>query len=514
MSRVPARRAWTAALVLSIAVATSRAAADPERHGVRDDDPDAEPEPAQAHPIRALEEIVFVNGPIGASWYWWNQDFNQVDWDLRWDWPSWHRKLVTFDAVRFDSNDFATNAGNHTFSGAAYYWLARANRLSILESFAVANVGSLTWEYLVEFREMPSLNDIVFTPFAGMAMGETLFQLGELFDRGSDATGVRILAALFGGPRKLHDLVDGVPRGRARETDPMGLPSDVYHRFEFSSGLSTVVSGASSGDASGSRAELAIESEIVTLPHYGGAGHVDGSFGDRGFTSLRMESVIGDHRTERFALDARATLFGRYRHDVSHDRSGELSGTSVFAGVLSGLDYSQRWIGLLSDRIAVARLLGPTLDVSAFTGGVHLRAALDVTADFAMVTAFAGPAYLASAEPASIRSVLAQKGYYYAYGVSAAPTFIAQWSVFDLRVAARVDLFTSIDGRDRVQQDVADDARLSDRRIEWRTSAGLSPIPLLRLHATFTERWREGRVSSFSNSALERTVMGGISIVL
>ena len=86
-----------------------------------------------------------------------------------------------------DSIAARTNAFNHSLSGAAYYWTARSNGLSIAQSFLMANIGSITWEYVVEYKEYPSLNDVIFTPIVGIPFGEGLYQLGELFDRGSNA---------------------------------------------------------------------------------------------------------------------------------------------------------------------------------------------------------------------------------------------------------------------------------------------------------------------------------------
>src|SRR5207302_1985459 len=60
------------------------------------------------HPVRAVLEAAAAFG-INVAWYWWDVDFNTPDWDLHWDWASWKKKAVTFDAVRFDANHFSTN---------------------------------------------------------------------------------------------------------------------------------------------------------------------------------------------------------------------------------------------------------------------------------------------------------------------------------------------------------------------------------------------------------------------
>ena len=296
--------------LLALAAPTAAAAAEVDATGeerIRD------PEPRKRHWIRAAEEVFVINGPIGTVWYWSNANFNQADWDLRWDWPSWRRKIVTFDALRFDSNDFGTNAFNHSLSGAAYYWTARSNGLSIAQSFLMANIGSITWEYVVEYKEYPSLNDVIFTPIVGIPFGEGLYQLGELFDRGSNAIPVRILAEVFGFPRKLHDRIDGSEAGRAPDTDALGLPRDTYHRFVLSSGIARA---SQAGRPDSSRAELGLDTEVVTLPHYGGPGHAGGFVTDRGFTRFSIDIALGDKRVERIGEGGFGIVYLAYDHSL------------------------------------------------------------------------------------------------------------------------------------------------------------------------------------------------------
>src|SRR5258705_5865054 len=54
---------------------------------------------------------------LGAAWYWATADHQSVDWTY----PSWRSKLTSFDAVRFDTNPFATNAFGHTAQSVIGY---------------------------------------------------------------------------------------------------------------------------------------------------------------------------------------------------------------------------------------------------------------------------------------------------------------------------------------------------------------------------------------------------------
>lgn len=468
-------------------------------------------EPRRANYARAvIEELIFL-GPFGLTLYWTNQDFNQRDWELKWDWESWKQKIITFDAVRFDSNDYWTNAATHAASGVIYYWIPRSNGLSIAESFGVATLSSAAWEYLVEFKERPSLNDIIYTPFAGMPVGESLMQLGELFDRGSDGIGVRILAELFGAPRKLHDRLDGACATRATEFDALGLPADVHHAFLLHGGYEArwVPGGA---DPLEGRALVGFSSEVVDLPHYGAIGHAAGFVTDRGFTRLAVEAALGDRRLERLVLDARASLFGWYHHEVTRDARGDLAGSTVFVGAASELEYTQRWIGTFEDRLTTARMFGPAVDVMLHAGGLTVHASLDVSLDFGMVTSLATATWLRDVKVRT-KAVVQDAGYYYAFGVTADPELTLAYGALDAGFSARFDAFSSIDGRDRVQDVIVDDAHLTDRRLEWTVSAGLTPIAPLRFSASFTQRYRESHVAAVSASHLERTAVVGASLL-
>ena len=461
-------------------------------------------EPRRRAYVRTLEEMLIFLGPFGCTLYWTNQDFNKADWDLRWDWPSWKRKIITFDAVRFDSNDFWTNNATHAASGLIYYWIPRSNGLSIAASFGVAFLGSAAWEYLVEFKENPSLNDMIYTPLVGLPIGESIFQLGELFDRGSNGLGIRVLAEILGAPRKLHDRLDGAGSRRAKAFDALGLPADVYHRFTLSAGLADTWTTTEAPPQS--RFDVGFESEVVDLPHYGKVGHAGGFVTDRGFTRLAIEASIGERRVERLSLDARATLFGWYHQEIDRDAAGDLRGSSFFLGAATSLDYVQRWIGSIQDRMTVVRGIGLASDTNLHAGGLSVHASADASFDFAMVTPLSAQDWLAT-EHRYTKSIVSDSGYYYAIGFSIDPKITLRYSRFDVGFAGRFDTFSSIDGRDRLQDRIQVDAHLTDRRIEWKGFAGVTAIEGWRFQASFTQRYRESHVAGFSASNLERSAV-------
>lgn len=83
----------------------------------------------------------------------------------------------------WDEDDFAINYIGHPVSGAWYYTMARNDGLNQFESFLFSTfVSTFIWEYGYEaFAEIPSIQDLIFTPLVGSFMGEYMYYLqGQL----------------------------------------------------------------------------------------------------------------------------------------------------------------------------------------------------------------------------------------------------------------------------------------------------------------------------------------------
>jgi hypothetical protein len=89
---------------------------------------------------------------------------------------------------------------------------------------------------VAEFREKVSINDLLTNPLGGFAVGETFFQISELFARGAGQWHQQ-------GHRRgvLTSLSINGNRGpRAANLDGAGLPADVWHRIDFQFGLGNI----------------------------------------------------------------------------------------------------------------------------------------------------------------------------------------------------------------------------------------------------------------------------------
>ena len=155
--------------------------------------PPAPPAPRKSYLLASLETGLIFG--TGVYWYW-DRTWYSSGWDLRFSWRGWGRKF-DFGAVRFDADRFDTNANSHPRAGLYYYQAARGNGLGFAESYLWVFVTSVVWEYLVEFNEFPSINDMIFTPQGGVVVGESTYRLGRFFDAGSPTIANRAGAPVF-----------------------------------------------------------------------------------------------------------------------------------------------------------------------------------------------------------------------------------------------------------------------------------------------------------------------------
>jgi hypothetical protein len=477
-------------------------------------EPTAPPGERQKHYGRAAFELFSMVGPFGTTWYWYNQDFNQSDWELKWDSTSWRRKLITFDAVRFDSNHFRTNAFLHPFATGMWYHVAgRSNNLNMVESVLLSTATSTAWEYLVEFRELVSLNDVFVTPLGGLPFGEAVYQYGELFSRGNPSSLNGLLSTVFGIPQRFHAWIDGAKIQEAPETDRFGFPTDVAHAFDVSVGAGVVATPVPEGEPK-DRIELSVHTEIITVKPYGKPGTVSWVFTDDIFSEVAAKFTLGSGEAKRISAFAQTSFGGLYWQDIRRDGSSGLHGASFFAGLGSAYEYSIRTMPELEDRWAVVSVIGPMLDFSMYRGQITARARLATFGDVAMVSPYPAKAFLRDLNGRATKSELSFDGYYFGFGASAMPEVSVRAKWFDIGVKARFDYIQSIDGLDRREElievpAVAEDLRATSR--VW--LAYVFPDEILSLSVSREDVLRSGQVSNYRAAGAETVYLGSLAFL-
>ena len=146
-------------------------------------------------------------------YYWRTVDDQKEDWELNWTWDDWKSKLFSTDELVLDTNRFEANGMRHPLAGALVYQIGRANGMGVLGSTIMDFANAVLWEYVAEFREKPSVNDIFANTAAGFLIGEPLFQIGNQVDGRSSLfrRGLALIASPFHRAQKevgLSPLVD------------------------------------------------------------------------------------------------------------------------------------------------------------------------------------------------------------------------------------------------------------------------------------------------------------------
>ena len=429
---------------------------------------------------------------------------NSADWDLDYSWDSFSKKL-TGEAVSFDTNRYDTNWVTHPVAGWLYYVTARSNRLSIPESFLVTLSASTLWEYLGEFREKVSINDMLVTPVTGLIVGEATTQLGSWFNHGKPTVGNQIFAWLFGAPNKLHDLLD--------EATPSRVPEQRgWHEFQL--GVGVAATEQSAAPTSYFDASVALESRIVRAPHYGQAGDasrwlVDGNLSTLAFGATTSRGELVD---AHFLADV--DFAGYYQQSVHAGASDRLYGHGTYLGTSLAFSYGyhdyDRTTGGAQDRLAELDLLGLVLDQWLYYGAFRLHFALTTAPAFASPTSLALTDYQSRFSSDVLPSVARDQGYYFAGGGVMTPSLDLFLGPLDLRLDARLSAFRSIPGGDRLgplpQVHMADD----ETRFGLRLSSRVGPIDI---GASVQHRLRDSRVWTASRHYTESSFVFDTTLV-
>lgn len=412
--------------------------------------------------LTVIEEAVFLG--IGAGWYYLDKGTNIVDWDN----PAWDQRF-TREVLRLDNNSFPINFLAHPFSGAAFHNAARANGASLFGSMAVTALTSGAWEYLVEFREKVSVNDLIVTPVAGIALGEFASQLGRYLHRtaGRPTRLQRAFGWLLGPMEAMH-------RGRSPSAgigtlpDNLGYSADIWHRFRLHTGYAMGVEGINRESLRG--AEVRADAEFVAVPSHLHGGTFRRFFHDADVTRLRMRAGLAPAQQD-VDLFAHSVLFGFYQQRMQDHGLGH----TWLVGVNMAYRYRRLWLSSFRDDVGLA-LGGLSLRSWTRTPGCLIDLGLDLGPGMAGIHSFRFKQWEAEHPDDVGKSILHKQGYSYGFG---------GWGAFSLAIESAFARFTtrlhaghyaSKQGLDRTQEEVTNDVATRERLLDMEGILELLPL--------------------------------------
>jgi hypothetical protein len=468
------------------------------------------PQPSPRHPyIRTTLETTALLA-AGLAWYWHSPSYS--DWDLRFDWQSWRSKLFSDREIVFDDNRFDTNAVAHPIAGAAYYQIARGNGFGVAASLLSSFVASTAWEYLVEFNEKPSTNDLILTPMGGFVLGEASYRLGRLFYEGEPGFVNCVGALVFSPVATLADAA--VCRGGTGQPpfDRAGFSRRTWHRVAVEVGRTrTSFEGGSVSDET----SFGLAADLVAHRPYQRPGNGTTTVLPGQWSLFDGRVLFGDRIIRGSEVHAHTVLYGRYLRRYA-ESSGEghrpSNGRGIMIGVGSAFDYDTRDLEPISDRAASAGLIGPMVELAMRRGSVAIRAALSAQYSIALVQSLAYPAAAASYAGVFIKSELRQQGYYYAQGITSASALTVDLGAFELAFDGRFGRYRSFDEGDRYQGQIQDNFALDDMRLYLRAVAAARPFRgPLRLALGLDQTYRASHIPGYVATANEtRTGLAAI----
>ena len=476
--------------------------------------PDPLDDPAfEAHEDKHYVTALILGGAVIAIptiYYWSTQKSQSVDWTLQWDKNSWKRKLLTFDAVRFDTNQFHVNAVRHPGIGILQYQIGRSNGIGMLGSTVLAAGLGAYWEYFVEYREDPSLNDLLMNAIGGISIGEPLYQIGQSWRGGNMSFADRVRSSAFSPFDVVHDLLHEQPGwGRPRYAQRSGFGIGIL---------------ATRFDNAQIRHELRLRGDIDVVNHgnFSRPGPRSADIRPGAWSRVAGEMRFGDldGSTSRVETSFRSqtTIAGHYSQDAE--------GHGILVAVGTGFTYDRMRLAEEWDRVAIGHLAGPQIQFSLRRPGLAVRFDAAAYADFAQIQAHVfGVHDPFPAQPVLFNTLQAQ-GYYNAWGGSLTSRLRIDSGGWSFDFEAQHHQLYEINGRDRVAPGSlvtatttrADTEYLvphgaADTRTYWRTSIDYHiqrrawGVALLLNGSSLTGTWKDlVRDSSTITAGLAFTV--------
>ena len=234
------------------------------------------------------------------------------DWQYELTWRDQKKRFFSLEAYRFDSNPFAVN-WTHILSGAIYYQLSRTNYLNLLESFLFNFCASSYWEYLVEWREILSVNDNIFTGIGGFPLGECWYQFGKYF---SNKTGkINQIIGFLNPIMKLNQWID---RKQLRYMAPEPEPG--WHEFDIFLGFR----GSKLSSVNGNQGYFhgKIHLKMINDPEYGRPGQFSRRISDTYFSELYLDFSTNKNGFEGYSVFSRVFLWGHLKQNINKKKRG------------------------------------------------------------------------------------------------------------------------------------------------------------------------------------------------
>jgi len=441
----------------------------------------------------------------GVGYYYIEKDVNSIDWYYDYSFTTFRDKLIG-KGYAFDSNIYDTNFISHSVAGTLYYAGARGSRVGPMGALGIAVASSALWELLGEYRERAALNDMLATPFGGAAFGESLFQLGALFDRSCDSGVTRALAGVFAPGKALADYLDDADPLRPKNCSAFGLPRLGDYRIDLSIGPRWIHSWGETPAESRPAAEAILDTEIINLRRWGRPGRGWTSFSDGNISSLAVTYWADEAGRADVRVRARSAFGGLHYRNIEPVGPGRHGMEFVLSAGL-GVEYSRHRYGtkLREDPMYVLELPSVQGRARWTRGHDKLDFQVVLATTYAGAGSFALEKYAVDNPRSELTSAAEHHGYNHALGVSLIPRAVYSTPSWRLGLHGRSDrmfVVRALDGDDQITSH----RPASERRYRGELWFEYGPPRGFRWHVDVAGAQRRGNIDAYRTSMEEVSV--------
>jgi hypothetical protein len=458
------------------------------RTPARDEWTPADEERRSPHHARSFLEMG-AGLALGTGGYWLLMDRNVADWDNP-------RPLSRFDGSAWvlDNNSIGVNFLGHPLMGGLTHSLARGNHHSVAGAFGYTFLTSFIWEFVIEFKEKVSVNDVLVTPGAGLPLGEFWYKLGLYLDTGHhDSWAFDVARWTLGVPAALDRKLDGRAPPRVVTRDNLGFSAEIWHQFGVRYGAVEVETPRDSRYA---RFEVGMWGRLVTLPGYGKPTAFGRPFWTAEVSTLTLETEASRHGSGlRLAAD---TILAGYHAQRFRRVGAGLRGEALTVGTSLGYEYQrssanryasvERAVAQADPKLSyhapnrreqygAFHLPGLAVDFRWLTAWAAFEGSVRLQPSFAGVGAASFYEWAASNLDERSKHILHRQGYFYGWG--GAVNVGSKLSLGPLRAGFELmyGAYRSQDGLDRHSGRLTVDVPATGDVLRYTGSLGIAPTP-------------------------------------
>ncbi len=443
------------------------------------------------------------------------------DWQFEFNFKDQSKRFYASEAYRLDSNCYSLN-WLHAIAGAGFYTVARSNYYGWAKSLLFSTLGSTYWEYVVEWREVISLNDMVITPIGGFSIGEALFQIGDHYNSKKGLLN-QILSFVISPMAKINRWMD-------RKKAPIQLDRMGWGKFDISLGYEKL---KVTDNEEMQLFHFGFDNKIITVPEYGKTGNYHEFLNDTLYSRLYVSLSYAKSGIEEVNIFAKVVFLGLFSQSINKDGKGY----SLSLGLGSRFDFfKRRGIAFydscdaevddgkslelekpreFTDKYTIVNIAGPAFDYSIFNKDFRLKLSLEGYLDFVMINSFAINDYSKHFDISKVKTTLLYYGYYYGYGYTVQTGFEGEYKNLSFSGSIMYGSYRSIQGLDRFQDKITDDFLLKDWVVNYSFDIAyrINSTPV-EVFFSLNSRDRRGKIFSLEKKGNETRLVTGIRVNL